>query len=652
MVYRREIDGLRALAVLPVILFHAGFDLFQGGFAGVDVFFVISGYLITSIILSELEQDKFSIVSFYERRARRILPALFVVMALCIPFAWLLLLPPELKDFSESLAAVSLFSSNILFWRESGYFDTVAELKPLLHTWSLAVEEQFYLIFPVFLVLTWRVSKRCLVFSSAVLLFASLGLAQWASIAKPAAAFFLLPTRGWELLIGSFAALYLLRAKREHNNKPLAEIGASLGLLLILYAVFAFSKATPFPGFYALVPTMGTFLIILFASQKTMVGRLLGNRLLVTVGLMSYSAYLWHQPLFAFARICVFGELELKVSFALIVLTFVLSWLSLKFVEAPFRRAHGFSRRTVFLFSGAGIFIFFSLGAIGHFRQGFSEHLSHFSEAINDWRHPGSLSKTSIEGFYKADVSRPIDILFFGDSHAEQFAPLSEQYGASGKNIGFLSGGGCPPIPNLLSDLHPHCFNLFDRLDEVLRVETTVKTIVIAACFNCYFITQTRSTPDLGDHYNFYFLKGNERLFFRRGEGQAEALDSFTLFLRRLSSKVRVVVIGDNPAHDSFSPSVILAFHKRGESIFFRDRFPGFSVNEFEVSKEQLLLDSQLRSLIAPEVSFLSLYEIVCPGRKCRATDEEGKPIYKDTDHMRPAFVQKVVAPHIMKLLE
>ncbi len=158
MDYRREIDGLRALAVLPAILFHAGFETFSGGFVGVDVFFVISGYLIATIILAELEQDKFSIVNFYERRARRILPALFLVMFVCIPFAWLWLLPSDMKDFSQSLVAVSVFASNFLFLRESGYFDTAAELKPLLHTWSLAVEEQYFVIFPLFLMLTWQQS--------------------------------------------------------------------------------------------------------------------------------------------------------------------------------------------------------------------------------------------------------------------------------------------------------------------------------------------------------------------------------------------------------------------------------------------------------------------------------------------------------------
>ena len=178
MKYRAEIDGLRALAVIPVILFHAGFDMFSGGFVGVDVFFVISGYLITTIIISEMAQKNFNIFNFYERRARRILPALFFVMLVCIPFAWLWMTPNELKDFGQSLFAVSTFTSNILFWRESGYFEIAAELKPLLHTWSLAVEEQYYIFFPVFLLLIWRLGLAWVIAILLLVLIISLAIAQ------------------------------------------------------------------------------------------------------------------------------------------------------------------------------------------------------------------------------------------------------------------------------------------------------------------------------------------------------------------------------------------------------------------------------------------------------------------------------------------
>ena len=190
MQYRREIDGLRALAVIPVILFHAGFEAFSGGFVGVDVFFVLSGYLITTIILSDLELGKFSLLNFYERRARRILPALFLVILVSIPFAWAWLLPTDMRDFSQSLVAVATFTSNILFWRESGYFDEAAELKPLLHTWSLSVEEQFYVLYPLFLLLFWRFGKRILLVLVGLTFIASLTLAQWGVQNYPVPTFF------------------------------------------------------------------------------------------------------------------------------------------------------------------------------------------------------------------------------------------------------------------------------------------------------------------------------------------------------------------------------------------------------------------------------------------------------------------------------
>src|SRR3990167_5854468 len=198
MKYRREIDGLRALAVIPVILFHAGFEIFSGGYVGVDVFFVISGYLIANIVMAEMSADRFSIVHFYERRARRILPALLLVVAVCIPAAYAFLLPSEMKEFGQSLVATMTFSSNILFWSQTGYFEGAAELKPLLHTWSLAVEEQFYLFFPLFMMLAWRWGRAWLTTLLVVVAIGSLALAQWGALNKPIAAFFLLPTRAWE----------------------------------------------------------------------------------------------------------------------------------------------------------------------------------------------------------------------------------------------------------------------------------------------------------------------------------------------------------------------------------------------------------------------------------------------------------------------
>lgn len=652
MEYRREIDGLRALAVLPVILFHAGIEVFSGGFVGVDVFFVISGYLITTIIVSELERGTFSVVNFYERRARRILPALFLVMLVCIPFAGVVLLPSERKDFAESLVAVSLFASNVLFWRESGYFDTAAELKPLLHTWSLAVEEQFYILFPLCLMLFWRLKKRGLTVILGAVGLLSLGLAQWLAHAKPSAAFYLLPTRGWELLLGAFAALYLSQPMRLELGKRGREVAGWLGLSLIAYAVFAFNHTTPFPSVYTLAPTLGTVLIILASSHHTRVGRLLGSSGLVGIGLISYSAYLWHQPLLAFAKAYTFNLLALEAALGVVALSLGLAFLSYRYVETPFRMRGRVSRAQVFTGSALGLCFFIAVGALGHLKEGFPGAQAALTQAVDDWQHPGDLSSTAVAGFYKHRPGAPVDVLFFGDSHAEQLAPLASELAARELNLGMLSGGGCPPIPNLLDDLHPDCFGLFDRLEDVLRVEPQLKTLVFAGCFNCYFIDQARPDPASGDAFDYYYLLDQERLYFRKGKGQEEALAGLRQVLERLSRRYRVVLLGDNPSSDNFDPRVLMANALRGSSPFFKARYPAFTQGAFPVAPEERALNERLRITVPPEVTFLSLLEIVCPEGVCKATGGAGAPVYKDTNHMRPALVQEAVGRPLLELLE
>ncbi|WP_299009830.1 acyltransferase family protein [uncultured Shewanella sp.] len=348
MHYRAEIDGLRAIAVLPVILFHAGFQPFSGGFVGVDVFFVISGYLITSIILTELDKGHFSLITFYERRARRILPALFFVILVCTPFAWAWFMPMDLQDFAQSVVAVSTFSSNILFWLESDYFDTAAELKPLLHTWSLAVEEQYYILFPLFLIWTWRLGSRWILLLLSIIFIASLIAAQWGAYHAPNATFYLLPTRGWELILGVFAAFFFHHYKTMNVAQYIQNIMSLVGIALVIYAIFFFDETVPFPSVYTLVPTLGTLLIILFAQQGTFVHALLSVKVLVGVGLISYSAYLWHQPLFAFAKYLSFTEPPLLLMLGLSITSILLAYLSWRFVEMPFRNKQKYNQKTIF----------------------------------------------------------------------------------------------------------------------------------------------------------------------------------------------------------------------------------------------------------------------------------------------------------------
>lgn len=479
MRYRPEVDGLRALAVVPVVLFHAGFAWCSGGYAGVDVFFVISGYLISSIILDELAADRFSAVVFYERRARRILPALFTVLLVCLPCAWLWLLPQDMKEFGRSLAAVSLSVSNLLFWRTSGYFDTSSDLKPLLHTWSLGVEEQFYLVFPLTLLLVWRYARRWLPQVLLLAALASLALAQWGVVHKPSAAFYLLPTRSWELLVGSLVALCLRRRVPEALPGPLAEAGGALGLMLLAAAVFGFERDLPFPGVMALVPTLGAALILLCAHPATGVGRLLSSRPLVAIGLVSYSLYLWHQPLLAFARHDLLGPLELPQTLAMIVASGVLAWLTWKYIEVPFRRRDRIGRKAIFSFAAAGSAAFLALGVGIAATQGLPTRFSpeqraflkHYDMTLPEWHYMVSedmLAKLHTEcDFYDLaryrvgnstnvpvphlaeECYRPVPgkhiVFLWGDSHSQQlYYGLSHTLPADWQLLQVASSG-CGP---------------------------------------------------------------------------------------------------------------------------------------------------------------------------------------------------------------
>ena len=478
MKYRPEIDGLRAIAVIPVIFFHAGLPLFTGGFVGVDIFFVISGYLITTIILAELEAGKFSIAHFYERRARRILPALFLVLGVCLPFAWLWLMPDDLSEFTGSVIAVLGFSANIFFWRHSDYFDAATELKPLLHTWSLGVEEQFYVFFPIFLLLAWRMRRTGIAVFLMIGSLLSLALAQYGASLKPVASFFLLPTRGWELAIGSLIALYLNDNAQDKENghvpPALSQMLSLAGLGMIIYSILVFHKETPFPSLYALVPTAGAALLILFARPNTVVGRLLAGRFLVAVGLVSYSAYLWHQPLFSFARHRSLTDLNPVVIASLIALTFGLAYLTWRFVERPFRQKAVVSKRVLWG-SAAGCALILASFAVGLqvTAEEFQSNIHRESQAQfraytcmfeQDQTHETLLENRCHQppgpAAHEAVESLPTSkrYVLYGDSLAAHLYPgLASTLGES--QIVQLTGGACRAIRSMDT---PRCLEFYD----------------------------------------------------------------------------------------------------------------------------------------------------------------------------------------------
>ena len=363
MIYRREIDGLRALAVVPVIAFHAGFKAFSGGFVGVDVFFVISGYLITSIIFYDQQRDKFSLLRFYERRARRILPALFLVMGVTSIFAYVWMLPDELKNFGQSVLATTLFSNNILLAITSNYWSLASEFKPLLHTWSLGVEEQYYVLFPLTMLLGWKFFRKHLVSVLGVAAVISFAAANWGLFNKPEFNFYLLPTRAWEILIGALAALYMIRNEGTDGKRLWRELLGGLGFCLILASVFLIGSGhTSYGPLYLIAPTLGAALIILYSSESTVVGRILGWKPMVGIGLISYSSYLWHQPLFSLARVYSKEPPGTTIYSVLLIMTFILAYITWRFVETPCRNREIVKRKTIISFALVLSAVFVSFG--------------------------------------------------------------------------------------------------------------------------------------------------------------------------------------------------------------------------------------------------------------------------------------------------
>ena len=466
MKYRPEIDGLRALAILPVVLYHAGLAPFSGGFVGVDVFFVISGYLITSIILRERRDGRFSLLGFYARRIRRILPAFAAMMAASFPVALAVLGPAAMQEFSGSLAASIAFLANIYFLEISGYFSTAADLKPLVHNWSLSVEEQYYLLYPAALLLTWRLGPRRQALSFAALALASFALAQWQVQNGDAdAAFFLLQSRVWELLLGGLAAVLLLSGKAQDlaGNRHSGAAGL-LGMVLIVVAVFAFDDRTPFPGLAALLPCLGALLVILFAAPSNAAGRLLGLRPVVFIGLISYSLYLWHQPLLAFTRIAT-GSGSRWLMLAVVVACFPVAAASWRFVETPARHM-ALPRLRLFGVAAAAMALLGILGLSGWASGGFSDAYARYrldaATRANYLRHvQQTVRGTTVDDACHFHAARPqpgLDARFdgcfarygkavvvIGDSHASNIYRALLGTGHYPFLVGFAKGG-CRPF--------------------------------------------------------------------------------------------------------------------------------------------------------------------------------------------------------------
>lgn len=432
LAYRPEIDGLRAIAVVSVILCHGGFlRLVPGGFLGVDLFFVVSGYLITGILARELHEGRFSIWRFYERRIRRIIPALMLVMLLCIPLAWWLMLPDDLENFGQSLVGTTLFANNIVLLLTSGYFAIEVLLKPLMHTWSLGVEEQYYLVVPLMMWAAWRIGRaRGVLIGVAAVTALSFAACLWMRDHMPQADFFLIVSRGWELGAGSLTALL------EHRIRPRAgpRIAATLALTGLAMAVLPilFGFITYAPDGRHLIPVLGVCLILLFGSARDPAGWILSSKPFVAIGLISYSAYLFHQPIFAFARLASTAPLSQGVMAALLVPVFLCAWASWRFVEQPCRDRNRVSARKLLIGSALAAKLVLAVGLTLHFTGGFYKNWPELYDPTIKGNRPHIAYNEAATRYATVELPAARDkvgILVIGNSFARDFINLAEQTG-------------------------------------------------------------------------------------------------------------------------------------------------------------------------------------------------------------------------------
>ena len=647
MSYRPEIDGLRAVAVAPVILFHGGIAGFSGGFVGVDVFFVISGYLITSIILREMGQGRFSLLRFWERRARRILPALVLVMVCCIPFAWMWMLPDQYLAFSRSLIAVSVFSSNILFWRESGYFAAAAEEKPLLHTWSLAVEEQFYILFPLAVLLIWRLGRRVLVAAVALVGLASLGLSQYAAHASPAANFYLLPTRAWELMAGALCAFAL-----DRRALPGSDVLAGLGLALILGAVVGFDEATPFPSVWALVPVAGTVLIVLFARSGGHVARGLSWRPVVAVGLISYSAYLWHQPLFAFARIAIPWPPPVWLILGLAALSLALAALSWRYVEQPFRDRSG-------IFTGArlpavllpAVAVLIVIGVDGHLRGGVPGRFPAQVQAIIDIRRADTSDCRNRYGTAEiaagkrcviGDTAQPPALAVIGDSHASMLTDaLHETLGASGRSALMFSGNWCAPLVNFATRVprkDRDCVGRTNAAIDRIIAGDTIETVLLVAQWSNY-TTGTRAGDAEAAAYTYTPAMPITGWNGDPGHNPGHFDKALHATLGRLDAAGKsVVILLPVPDYAVSVPHAAARIRLLGLSHGMLDR-----MLQDHLSRHAVALSILEAARSEFDIDLFDPAAVFCDRDRCSPLDFAGRPFYEDANHLGYAGAQRLV---------
>jgi peptidoglycan/LPS O-acetylase OafA/YrhL len=615
--YRRDIDGLRAIAIIAVLLYHLKFRYLEGGFVGVDIFFVISGYLITQHVYTEINAGTFSLVRFYERRIRRIFPALMVMLAVSAVMAYFLLFPGDMIDYANSLVASVLSFSNFYYWQTSGYFS--GGDKPLLHTWSLALEEQFYVLLPATLLLLRNASRKIVWLAIALITLSSLVLSALTVRRFPEATFYLLPARAWELLCGSMLAVGMVRVP---SGRAVRQVVGLLGLLLILAAMVYYTPKMPFPGPLALMPCLGTLMVIAAGGVgDTVVDRVLSIKPMVGVGLISYSLYLWHVPIIYFQQCTTwltFGKvLPRLVPFisvpqaitaeryiTLTLASFLIASLSWKFVEQPFRFGSWKPRRKpLFYIAGWSSFILVVIGTSIVYTRGLP---SRFSPRVLEI---ASFSKPSDYRLHTCFITQKNDIfnqqaclheesvrenwLIVGDSHAAMIAG------------GFV---GAEPAVNVMQATHTGCKPVFQA-----RFEEDPSCVAFMKFILSDYLANHR--PDI------VFLAAN---------WQSYDLPRLTTTINFLHARgQRTIVIGPIMQYDSPLPRLLAAAVQSDQLTLAASH----RVLSYDT------LDSQMRTMASTvwKTRYISYRDLLCASGRCQEWAKADTPLQADASHLTDA---------------
>jgi peptidoglycan/LPS O-acetylase OafA/YrhL len=654
--YRHDIDGLRAIAVLPVVFYHAGFPGPSGGFIGVDVFFVISGFLITSIVAGEIAEGRFSLVSFYERRARRILPALTAVILASFAVGWFFLLPAEMKNLGRSAFATGFFLSNVYFSLTLDYFSQAAEFAPLLHTWSLAVEEQFYLFFPpLLMLLAWMGWRRSLWIIAGLSLLSFVAAVVVLPL-KPDWVFYLIFFRAWELGAGAMLALASLQPPK---GRAAREGLALAGLAAILIPVFVFDSTTPFPAAAALPPVLGATILIWVGAKGggSLVSSLLAHHALVGVGLISYSLYLWHWPILAFIRIVLDSVvLPMETAIVAVALSVAMAWMSFHFVERPFRvhPSRGFGRRAIFSVSALSLAIVVGVGGVLHITEGLPARLpmnvraiAAFAENKNDRRYEcfnqaPSQGLCSIGAVSNEDDT--VDFLFWGDSHADAIMPgMDRAASIVGKNGVFAGRSACPPILGVQRVSGGEgCTTFNESVLSWLKGRPDVPLVILGARWTLS-VEGTRYRGEAGKGVHLKWIGGSMT--------HPGASDNAALVEAGLNATVAeivatgrsVLLLGPVPEIGQDVP----ASHAR-QALFGWTSTPILTQDDYDARAGRT---ERILKQLAEDVEgvrYLPLSALFCDAEQCQTTSADGMPLYVDDDHINQTAALNLLPPRLV----